>query len=1193
MPSTMILMEALREPSFGRVVPKALMPSGNQYTLDSQGRILVEFQDIETLGELGFQVVGYSGVGSTPGARGMEGLVDVEVTNIQSGDVLVFDATDGHWKNSPITPSSFQVGPGLHIDTGTNPATLDVAMPLPGTYLPQPQLAILGGVLAATAPADQFMIGINLTGAPQFAQPSFSNLSGVISPLQISLTDGHIFVGNSSNNPADVALSGDVTITDTGAATVITATNAVLGKSRPDNSTITITGGVLSAVSGTAGINQLTGDVTAGPGVGSQVATLATVNSNVGTFQGITVNAKGLVTAAVDQHYPTGPATWAVGSVAFATSTTGLGQDNANLFFDDSNNFLGIGTGSPSQRLHVAGNIYLQAGDIHLDNTRIIYAKNTSGVLKQVLFGRWSDNATYLDGGTGGTFLRTNDGVVNNIYLATTGKVGISGTNTDSNLHVTSADASSTGYARFTTSDYVSGSVGSGLFFHSGANSGNTYSGIGALSAGFSAWNNLILQYGGGRVGIGTTSPQTGLDVAGNHISGVGNISGSANNSAYTIWGGGPSGTDGGYIQLWGSTSAGAGQNILGGTTIFFSINGIGDRGRVNSTYMIAGVPGSGSEISFSNSTDPSTGAWIRSDGSNTVISTNVGDIYLGYGGSAKNIRFHSQTNQLGIWDSNGYLTVGSLGLISRILATGAGGQTSLSFSTAGSLTDVIELDSQGISSGNGGAILFSAASTGWKFAAIKGYVRDGGGNSRGDISFLVRPVNTDSTLTEVMRVDMIGQIWGFNSYIAVANGPGGNHGMYRMVPNGSGTLYGSFWYNDGSTTYLLLTANNDAFGVYNSLRPFAVNDATGYVTMGHGLQVNSGIDTYYSTTNVGLNVFNGAGGGSVLRIYDDGNSHIESTTGLHISYATGVPVSIYGHTNIYKAGANDPLQVEVDNGHYARCLFLVDSTRQWSAGVNPSGEYVVADETGGQFYLKVDTSGIVHAVNGSFDTHGANAGYFLDDRTGTSPTTWAWYATSGLVRLWNNVNNDRITVDTSGIVTFTNYLAVPNLVSYTCKDTGGTARGAVTMAASNELLISDNLRNIKMQGPIMPITDNTWFCGTAGLAWSNVNSYGYTTSSDRKYKKEIGNLPNCLDLVNKLRPQKYKLNDETDEVAEHYGFVAQDLEAAMGESGHKFGAFVPNEDGHGIAYNELVAVLWKACQEMSSRIETLEAKVH
>lgn len=47
-----------------------------------------------------------------------------------------------------------------------------------------------------------------------------------------------------------------------------------------------------------SGITQLTGDVTAGPGSGSQAATLATVNTNVGTYENATVtaNGKGLIT---------------------------------------------------------------------------------------------------------------------------------------------------------------------------------------------------------------------------------------------------------------------------------------------------------------------------------------------------------------------------------------------------------------------------------------------------------------------------------------------------------------------------------------------------------------------------------------------------------------------------------------------------------------------------------------------------------------------------------------------------------------------------------------------------------------------------------------------------------------------------------------------------------------------------------
>ena len=47
------------------------------------------------------------------------------------------------------------------------------------------------------------------------------------------------------------------------------------------------------------------------------------------------------------------------GSVLFSNGTT-IAQDNANFFWDDSNNRLGIGTNSPSAALHVNGNMRLQ-----------------------------------------------------------------------------------------------------------------------------------------------------------------------------------------------------------------------------------------------------------------------------------------------------------------------------------------------------------------------------------------------------------------------------------------------------------------------------------------------------------------------------------------------------------------------------------------------------------------------------------------------------------------------------------------------------------------------------------------------------------------------------------------------------------------------------------------------------------------
>jgi hypothetical protein len=67
----------------------------------------------------------------------------------------------------------------------------------------------------------------------------------------------------------------------------------------------------------------LSGDLT-GSGTTAISATLATVNANVGTFQGLTVNAKGLVTAAVNQSYLTGTVAIGSGGTGQTTAAAGL-----------------------------------------------------------------------------------------------------------------------------------------------------------------------------------------------------------------------------------------------------------------------------------------------------------------------------------------------------------------------------------------------------------------------------------------------------------------------------------------------------------------------------------------------------------------------------------------------------------------------------------------------------------------------------------------------------------------------------------------------------------------------------------------------------------------------------------------------------------------------------------------------------
>jgi hypothetical protein len=105
----------------------------------------------------------------------------------------------------------------------------------------------------------------------------------------------------------DATISGDVTIDQTGQATVVGLQGVPVGTAAPVlNDVLTFDGtdwNPAAGGGGGGGINQLTGDATAGPGSGSQPITFTSVNSDVGTFGDatnsaqITVNAKGLITA--------------------------------------------------------------------------------------------------------------------------------------------------------------------------------------------------------------------------------------------------------------------------------------------------------------------------------------------------------------------------------------------------------------------------------------------------------------------------------------------------------------------------------------------------------------------------------------------------------------------------------------------------------------------------------------------------------------------------------------------------------------------------------------------------------------------------------------------------------------------------------------------------------------------------------
>ena len=209
------------------------------------------------------------GSGSQPATVARINGVALGSTTATSGNLLIGSGTQ--WITRAITGDFSITSLGVATVTAINGGTVPVSAKILGSNgSSQPIAAALTSAHlyvgnGSNLPADVAASGdVSLTntgaftvtqinGGPFPTSAKIVGSNGSNQPIAAALTSAHLYVGNISNVPVDVAVSGDVSLTNAGAFTVTAINGVALGSTTATANNVLVANGSQWATSGTAG----------------------------------------------------------------------------------------------------------------------------------------------------------------------------------------------------------------------------------------------------------------------------------------------------------------------------------------------------------------------------------------------------------------------------------------------------------------------------------------------------------------------------------------------------------------------------------------------------------------------------------------------------------------------------------------------------------------------------------------------------------------------------------------------------------------------------------------------------------------------------------------------------------------------------------------------------------------------------
>jgi len=236
-----------------------------------------------------------------------------------------------------------------------------------------------------------------------------------------------------------------------------------------------------------------------------------------------------------------------------------------------------------------------------------------------------------------------------------------------------------------------------------------------------------------------------------------------------------------------------------------------------------------------------------------------------------------------------------------------------------------------------------------------------------------------------------------------------------------------------------------------------------------------------------------------------------------------------------------------------------------------------IAFAEGGAEAMRIDSSGNVGIGTNAPTSRlsfGANVGRYFALYEGAAGADFYGIGTETSAMVFKTGAAERMRIDAGGNLLFarTSAYAAGQGASPTLQvDTNGNGGIVLTNGSNGLLIYRDNVNGI------------TYFFNGSNQA-SLTAAGAWTNASDAKLKKEITTIKYGLDTVLATQPRSYK---RVDVEGEYIGFVAQELKEQVPEV-----VFGSDTVQYSVDYGSLVAVAFKAIQELNAKVDAQAAEI-